>query len=281
MLLSKSTSLNLWLALCASALTSCSAPPAKITQLPKEVKSAAISATPVVKKPRKQQKILLTKSHKINHNNITFNILTYDSRSNYLEVADQSAGPGSLWRDSETAAKSKAGIAAINAGFFTPEGKPLGLIIDDGVKRGSFNKSSLGAGIYYTTDSGAKIARSRHWSIISKTKPKYLLQSGPMLVELSSPVKGLSTKSSRVRSFIATDNANHWIIGHASECTLDELAKALNTIKIPNFTLKTALNLDGGRSSDLWVAASVTGGPKTVRAFWNKSVRNFLVLKKK
>ena len=39
-----------------------------------------------------------------------------------------------------------------------------------------------------------------------------------------------------------------------------------------------ALNLDGGRSADLWIAETVPGGPITRRCPWNRPVRNFLVL---
>jgi hypothetical protein len=38
------------------------------------------------------------------------------------------------------------------------------------------------------------------------------------------------------------------------------------------------LNLDGGRSSDLWISSAVQGGPLRERPLWNKPVRNFLVL---
>ena len=39
-----------------------------------------------------------------------------------------------------------------------------------------------------------------------------------------------------------------------------------------------AMNLDGGRSSDLWISSRVSGGPLTSRPPWNRPVRNFLIL---
>jgi len=135
----------------------------------------------------------------------------------------------------------------------------------------------------YTTKAGAKISRGKngHYKNILLTKPKYLLQTGPMLVEKSISTIGLSTQNARPRSFIATNDTGQWIIGHASSCTLSQLGTALTTLKIPNLKISTALNLDGGRSSDLWVGPSITGGPLTIRPFWNSPVRNFLVLKKR
>jgi len=228
-----------------------------------------------------QTKILPTKLHKLRHQEIQFNFVTFDSRKQQLIIADQLKGPGSVWKDSLSAAKSYQGIAAINAGFFTPEGKPLGMVISNGSQRGSNNSSSLGSGIFYQDKAEAKIIRRAGWKTLSKSPPPQLLQSGPMLLEHSKTIKGLSSQSSRVRSFIATDGKHHWCIGHASSCTLEQLSSALSSLDISDFEITTALNLDGGRSSDFWVSPAVTGGPVTIRPFWNKPVRNFLILKNK
>lgn len=227
------------------------------------------------------QKLLPTNLHKINHDGIQFNLVTFDSRKQSLVVADQAKGPGTTYANAQAAAKSLKGIAAINAGFFTPEGKPLGLVITQGNKRGSYNTSSLGTGIFYQTPQAAHLQRRSIWTKLSKNPPAELIQSGPMLLERSKPIAGLSKEQSRVRSFIATDGKSHWCIGHANDCTLDELSKALVTLKIGDFKAATALNLDGGRSSDLWVSSAVSNGPLSIRPFWNKDVRNFLVLKNK
>ncbi len=237
--------------------------------------SAPIKTTPQVKLP--------TKLHKFSHNGIQFNIVTFDTRSQHLVVADQPNGPGSTWGDSEAAAKANNGIAAINAGFFTPEGKPLGIVISNGKKLGSNNASSLGSGIFHHTtlgiNKGARISRRSAWSALSKNPPAQLLQAGPMLLENSRTITGLSSKNPRPRSFLATDGKNHWCIGHVDSCTLSQLSEALLTLKTSVFKPTTALNLDGGRSSDLWVSSSVTGGPTKIRPFWNKPVRNFFILK--
>jgi uncharacterized protein YigE (DUF2233 family) len=227
----------------------------------------------------KPQAILSTKLHQISHQGIIFNLVTFDSRNQHLIVADQPSGPASIWVDAAAAAETHGGLAAINAGFFTPEGKPLGIVITNGKKHGSFNKSSLGSGLFYHTSSGAKISRSSVWTVLSKNPPSQLLQSGPMLLEKSKPIAGLSDKKPRPRSFIATDGNNHWCIGHANSCTLSQLSEALASIKTPGFTASTILNLDGGRSSDLWVSSKVAGGSKHIRPFWNNPVRNFLILK--
>ena len=78
-------------------------------------------------------------------------LVAYDDRDMTLRVADQPNGPGSRWITARDAAATYGGVAAINGGFFTPEGKPLGLLIETGTRRGHLNKSSLGTGIYLSS----------------------------------------------------------------------------------------------------------------------------------
>ena len=62
--------------------------------------------------------------------------------------------------------------------------------------------------------------------------------------------------------------------GGSEGMRLSEMAAVL----IRDFGVADALNLDGGRSTDLWVSSSVSGGPASWRTPFNKPVRNFLVL---
>ena len=266
--------------LSTAILSSCSPSPAQqySQPVPTLYKQAQVQ---VIQQPIPVQLKLVAKLHKISQNGINLNFVIFDTREYSLEVADQPNGPGTTWSDAKTLAGKKNALVALNAGFFTPEGKPLGLVIDNGVKRGAYNASSLGKGIYYSNASETKITRSNHWKEILTTNPQQLLQAGPMLVDKGTITKGLSTQNSRPRSFLATDGKNHWIMGHASSCTLSELGKALDHLKIGDFTVLSALNLDGGRSSDLWVSPKIDNGPLLIRPFWNKSVRNFLILKRK
>lgn len=198
--------------------------------------------------------------------------MSFDSRTQRLVVADQEGGPGSKWADAETAAGAYGGLAAINAGFFTPEGKPLGLVVSGGQRRGSLNRSSLGAGFYAGGSSPALLRRERGGS-----GPE-VLQTGPFLVESGKASGGLSPKSSTARSFIAWDGGSGWVLARTGGCSLAELAQALVGAELGGVKIHSALNLDGGRSSDLWISSTVAGGPVRERPLWNKPVRNFLVL---
>ncbi|NJM36543.1 MAG: hypothetical protein HC845_00955 [Akkermansiaceae bacterium] len=86
---------------------------------------------------------------------IAFQGVAFDSRTHRLVVADQARGPESQYADSAAACRAFGGIAAVNAGFFTPEGNPLGLVAAAGKIAGAWNSaSSLGSGVWYQRASG-------------------------------------------------------------------------------------------------------------------------------
>jgi uncharacterized protein YigE (DUF2233 family) len=214
------------------------------------------------------------------HRDITFEGVAFDSRKHRLIVADQTGGPGSLHLDAASAARTAGGIAAINAGYFTPEGDPLGLVVSGNQSTGSWNSASaLGSGIWHS-DSAGNTAISRREALGAQRARSMaeLLQAGPMLVENHRPVPGLEATRQAVRSVIAWDGDSRWWIGRSSPCTLADLGRALAEGSPAGWKIRHALNLDGGRSSDLWVSGTVTGGPLTRRAAWNRPVRNFLIL---
>lgn len=209
-------------------------------------------------------------------NGTTFTAVTFDRRDHKLKVLDQKQGPGSQFTSaSEAASTVKGSLAAINGGFFTPDGQPIGLVITNGEARGSFNSSSfLGTGIL---DAQNLTLSSRK----NYTKSSELLQSGPRLLWPGQPLTGLSVKNSRPRSLLIWDGKNHFGIVHASSATLQGLSNNLKAQPLPDFHITHALNLDGGTSSDLWASSIIPGGGITKRSFFNKNVRNYLVLQKK
>nr|WP_281375599.1 phosphodiester glycosidase family protein [Haloferula luteola] len=206
-------------------------------------------------------------------NGIAIEAVAFDSRSHHLKVADQPQGPGTRWPDSRSAGKGS--LAAINASFFTPEGQPLGMIVTAGQPHGAINRaSSLGSGFYVEENSGKlRLIRRDQFD-----HAKEAIQAGPFLVENRRAVRGLSQESSAARSFLAHDNAGHWILARTGPCSLAELAQALAGARLGPVKIHQALNLDGGRSSEIWVSSAIQGGPAFTRPFWNKPVRNFLTL---
>lgn len=209
---------------------------------------------------------------------ITFEGVSFDSRGHRLVVVDQPGGPGSRFADAAAAARSVSGIAAVNGGFFTPEGEPLGLVIAAGKRAGAWNTaSSLGSGVWHGSETSAIIRRE----VLGKARAsamRELLQAGPLLVEGGRAVSGLDSVKTSARTVILWDGGSRWWIGRASPATLAQTAAALANHEVPGWPVRHALNLDGGRSSEMWISSAVSGGPLLLRPPWNRPVRNFLVL---
>ncbi len=215
-----------------------------------------------------------------NLNGILFEGISFDARTHRLSVLDQRNGPGSLHPDAASAAGSLKGIAAINAGYFTPEGKPLGLVVGGGHISGAWNSSSsLGSGIWHLDASGkSSITRRDTLGAARARSMKDLIQAGPMLVHEGRGVAGLEATKPAIRSLILWDGGTRWWIGRTSSCTLAGLGRTLADSSPAGWPVRHALNLDGGRSSDLWISGAVPGGPLVRRPAWNRPVRNFLIL---
>ena len=206
--------------------------------------------------------------------------VTFDSRTHRLRVIDQSGGPGTTFTDASHAGSFHHALAAINAGFFTPEGEPLGLLVSNGKTAGSWNlATSIGSAVWHESNSGNSNISRRHETQPSLIKlTREALQSGPMLVDRGQAVGGLESDKISARSFIAWDGGTRWFIGRTSPCPLSALADTLASGKHCGWKIHRAMNLDGGRSSALWISSRINGGPLHSCPPWNKQVRNFLIL---
>lgn len=222
----------------------------------------------------------LLRATRVEQSGIMFEGVAFDSRAHRLVVVDQEHGPESRFADAAEAAGSLGGLAAVNGGFFTPEGSPLGWVISGGKRSGSWNTaSSLGSGIWHENPGGqSAISRREQLGKSGAGAMRELLQAGPMLVDQRHVVGGLDSSKSSARTLIAWDGDNRWWIGRTPPCSLADLARALAAGGPAGWPVMSALNLDGGRSADLWISARVKGGPVSQRPLWNRPVRNFLVL---
>jgi len=210
--------------------------------------------------------------------NIRFNGLIYDSRSHNLKVIDQTKGPGTEFLGAKDLASKKQALLAINAGFFTPEGNPLGLVISEGQRFGSWNSSSsLGNGIYRIDVSG-KSSISRRTSLSAVSNSKELLQAGPLLIENGKPLRGLEPTKIAMRSILLHDGGHRWWIGTTSPCSLAELSRVISAQSPAGWNISYALNLDGGRSTDLFISSKIPHGNIEYKSLLNRQVRNFLIL---
>lgn len=253
-------------------------PPTKVTpeppsQAPANASSGTSDATPPEEPTRD-----LFEPHfcRLSLAGIRIEAIVYDSRSHELLLADQPGGPGSIWPNSKAAGTAHQGLAAINAGFFSATGAPLGLVVSEAGQAGSINRSSsLGSGFYTQSPTRTpQLIRREHYRGASLA-----VQSGPFIIESGRTVSGLSDKAATARTFIATDGRSGWILARSGPCSLKQLASALQGSSILGVGVLNALNLDGGRSSEIWVSEQIQGGPAYIRPLWNKPVRNFLILR--
>ena len=206
----------------------------------------------------------------------TIHAYVFNSESEVFRVIDQ----GGLLLQNNTdlgAACAAAGATAgVNGGFFTPEGEPLGLMIAGGKRVGSpLLTSGLTSGVLWSNGGRSGIARTKVFDL-DHAKASDLLQAGPFLVENGTAVEGLEAKKFARRTIVMTDGGNRWAIAYVPGATLSGLATALATPgAFPHFPLKTALNLDGGGSSGLWIRR------QNDQLFYLREiskVRNFLVI---
>jgi hypothetical protein len=206
-------------------------------------------------------------------NGTKFTAVTFDRRDYFLKVIDQKNGPGSRYKNAQAA--GSGGLAAINGGFFNPDGSPLGLVITGGEVRGSFNSASfLGTGIL----DGKNVTLSSRQNYKRSTE---LLQTGPRLVWAGESLTGLSSTNERPRSLMIWDGKNHFGLVHANTATLKGLSNNLKSQPLSGFDIKYAVNLDGGTSCDLWVSESVSGGGFSKNSFFTKKAKNYLALHKR
>ncbi len=140
----------------------------------------------------------------------------------------------------------------INAGFFTEENKATGIVIADGKRFGQTYKGFGGMfSLRGTTPQLTWLARTPY---AQDDRVTQAIQSFPMLVLNGLQIDGIPDDGSRNRrSFIAIDRSGKLLLGTCQSplWTMSELAHYLDTSPLLNVV--SALNLDGGASSGIWI----------------------------
>lgn len=196
-------------------------------------------------------------------------LVVFDSRQFDLKVIDQPKdwSGGSLITESMRGA---AAVAGVNGGFFTPEFKPMGLMIANGQRTGAWQSNSLLTGAVVVTAYPQLLWNAE----VNADEARELVQAGPRLVDGGQAVSGLDQRKRSARTFIATDGGHQWLLGVAQNITLSELAELLSTPGVmPVFTVNRALNLDGGHSSAIYYRSN--DGREHTDPGWS-TVRNYL-----
>jgi Phosphodiester glycosidase len=172
--------------------------------------------------------------------------------------------------DLGSAAQKRGTPAAVNGGYFHADRTPLGLVVRQGQILHPLEKAKLLSGLVVVTRDRMALVRVGEF----KLSPAVLeaLQAGPFLVDEGKPVVGLNALRPAARTFVFTQGADRFGFGVCEPVTLAEIGQILATPGLlPGGAITRALNLDGGSSTGLWVAA-----PEPFYLREGKDVRNFL-----
>lgn len=151
-------------------------------------------------------------------------------------------------------------IAVINGGYFDENYKPTALVIFDGIRRGD-SYEGFGGMVVINEQGEFELRSLRQQPFDPNEALQQAMQSAPMLIQPGGTVSDFEIDQDRSRrSVIARDRQGRILLiaSNAAVFTLRELAQALQA---SDLDLDAALNLDGGRSTGLYLrtdAASVT-----------------------
>lgn len=204
---------------------------------------------------------------------VSLDVVVFDTRQCRVCVLDQpdaNAGGGAI----ANVMRAHAAVAGVNGGYFTPEFQPLGLMIASGKPTGVYATSTLLGGVLVSTQGTPRLLWRKEYSAQAGTTD--LVQAGPRVVDGGRPLPKLERGKSRARTFIATDGRHGWAVGLVKSTSLGELADLLASPRIiPNLHVTRALNLDGGRSSAIWMRTAA--GEEISEPGWS-TVRNFIAV---
>jgi uncharacterized protein YigE (DUF2233 family) len=150
-------------------------------------------------------------------------------------------------------------LAVINGGYFDTNGRATALVVFDGIRRG-VSYEGFG-GMVAINAQGEFELRSLSQQPYDENEPlQQAMQSAPMLIQPGgelAAIEDADVDRSR-RSVIARDRSGRilLIVSRSPTFTLRELAQALQQ---SDLDIDAALNLDGGRSTGLYVRTDATG----------------------
>lgn len=148
--------------------------------------------------------------------------------------------------------KASGALAGINANFFDPKNKPLGILIKDArILQNMHRQGNVLTGVFSIDSTGPKIEYRDLFSSVNKL---LALQAGPRLIEDGKVLKLSSPEVTSRRSGVALTRKNEVIL----YVTLlrfpgASLLEIQHMLIQPELEIKDALNLDGGGSSQFYL----------------------------
>lgn len=203
----------------------------------------------------------------------TLTLAFFDEKQCRLQVASQNSSKDGRfiadWAASTTA------IACCNGGYFNPSTmEPASLEIASGVRTGILQNADARGGAVGMRSGVLFLEKEQ--TVKAGGDVTEFLQCGPVLVEDGKPLMMPDERQRNRRTFVMTDRAGHWAIGVVNVASYSGLAAMLlNPEIIPEFKVKSALNMDGGPSTGLWWR-DASGKTDGIKETWK--VRNVLLV---
>lgn len=177
-----------------------------------------------------------------------FVILRLDPHTYRVRVAYDTNHPGHIseW------AKAIKPIALINGGYFDASKRATALVIFDGIVRGETYRGF--GGMVVVNAQGDFELRSLRQQPYDPNEPlQQAMQSAPMLIQPGGTVSDLDTDNDRSRRTVIARDRNGRILLIICDWPLFTLKELANGLKDSDLELDAALNLDGGRSTGMYL----------------------------
>ncbi len=183
----------------------------------------------------------------------TLAVVKVDPMQNSFRVFHESPKTIFLWQE-ETRAP-----VVFNASYYSPQGKPVGLVLTDGRPVGPWHNPQM-RGMFVAEPKGmspdlprATILDLVHSRVDVKNLPwTQGVQSFPLLLDYKGRIRVKESDKRSHRTVVAADRHGNILVFHTGSdfFTLHEFARFLKT---SGFEIDSALNLDGGTEAQLLI----------------------------
>ncbi len=176
---------------------------------------------------------------------VTLELFKIDPKQFRLELV-QAQDFGQTKITAKEMVQKTGGLLAVNAGFFDPGFKPLGLLVKNGQQLNPL-RSVAWWGIFSLDKwSGPEVSRPEEFQMRPSTE--LAIQVGPRLVDNGKPLPVKHNDSQK--TFIGITKDHQIVLGVTELCAVDAVDFA--QILSRDLQLKEALNFDGGSSTQLY-----------------------------
>ncbi len=156
---------------------------------------------------------------------------------------------GAGWMDIRALAKKTEALAAINGGFFTPEYRPLGLMIVDGKEINPLRKADWG--VFYVQDNQARIIHTTEFQ--NDRNITQALQVGPRLVVNGRELQMKKQAARRSAVGVTVKNKVILLSTDDTEVYAQDLAHIFHLPESAGgLECRDAMVLDGGPSAQMY-----------------------------